>query len=296
MRNRWLTAAVGIPLFLGLCIWNATAFAIGVLVLAGLGLFEMVSAYWRAGIYPNPPLALLGLGYPAQVLLFLSRRDDWKVEDVWSRGVLDWVIPLLALAALWELALAARTGEMRAGRNLGYGLLCAVYVNLFGGLSMLRSVSNPLPARFGLHLDVGAGLLLVTVFAVWATDTFAFFMGRAMGRHKLAPALSPGKTVEGAIGGLVAGMLFGAIFGALLLHSARAGLNIGAIAGILGQIGDLFESALKREIGIKDFGGILPGHGGVLDRFDSLLFTGPAIYWLLVAFTNGGPLFLNVQP
>src|SRR5207237_7126291 len=122
---------------------------------------------------------------------------------------------------------------------------------------------------------------------VWATDSFAYFAGRAFGRHKLAAAVSPGKTVEGALGGLAAALIVGAAGGQLLFvaHSGLSpvafGLLVGGIAGVLGQVGDLFDSALKREIGIKDFGGILPGHGGVLDRFDSMLFVAPAVAILM---------------
>jgi phosphatidate cytidylyltransferase len=116
---------------------------------------------------------------------------------------------------------------------------------------------------------------------VWATDSCAFFVGKAIGKNKLAPKFSPHKTVEGAIGGMCGGILFGAVAGQLLLGNIRGGLIVGLIAGVLGQIGDIFESAIKREIGVKDLGTIMPGHGGVLDRFDSLLFVGPMVALLL---------------
>jgi len=115
----------------------------------------------------------------------------------------------------------------------------------------------------------------------WITDTGAYFVGSRFGRRKLAPRLSPNKTVEGAIGGLIfataMSIAWGSWIGLPWWHCAI----LGPILGFLGQIGDLCESALKRDLGIKDFGGIMPGHGGILDRFDSLLFTAPIAYYYL---------------
>ena len=123
--------------------------------------------------------------------------------------------------------------------------------------------------------------MLFVAVCVWMTDTGAYLVGRKWGKHKLAPALSPNKTVEGSLGGLALALLTGALFGLWIHLPLRDGLAVGLIAGVMGQVGDLFESALKREIGIKDFGGIMPGHGGALDRFDSLLFVTPLAFCYL---------------
>ncbi|MBM3494326.1 MAG: hypothetical protein FJX72_08405, partial [Armatimonadetes bacterium] len=162
----------------------------------------------------------------------------------------------------------------------GAGLSCAGYVALFGGISLLRSSSDVWgrPAIEGA--DVGFLVVLLVLSTVWATDSAAYFVGRAVGSVPLSPNLSPKKTVEGAIGGFVAAVIVGAVLGHTLLGRAVLGWWIGALAGVAGQLGDLFESALKRELKIKDFGSIIPGHGGVLDRFDSLLFVAPVV-WLL---------------
>ena len=125
-------------------------------------------------------------------------------------------------------------------------------------------------------------MVLSTLSCTIASDTGAFFAGRSFGRHKLAEGLSPKKTIEGWVGGTVASVALGALVGFGLLGSVRFGMVIGLAAGLLGPLGDLFKSALKREIGIKDFGAIIPGHGGVVDRFDSLLFTAPVVGWLAV--------------
>lgn len=278
MRTRWISALVGIPVFLGICVWNATPFRVGICCVALLALTEMLTVYRRTGRPPNPLLTALGLLAPAAPFANTYLLAPLRI------GLPELLLAGVLLALLWEVVQAARTGEVRTGQSVGQGLLCGLYIALFFGLPSLRDLPEPAvnallltPLRVSLHLDFGASLVLLTVFCVWATDSFAFFVGRAFGRRKLAPKLSPGKTVEGAFGGLVASLLVGALFGHLLLNAAGWGLAVGSVAGILGQAGDLFESALKREAGVKDFGSLMPGHGGALDRFDSLLFVAPAV-------------------
>jgi phosphatidate cytidylyltransferase len=134
----------------------------------------------------------------------------------------------------------------------------------------------------GLPGDPGAWAVLFVFLTTWACDTGAFFVGRTFGRHKLAPQLSPGKTREGAIGGLLAALVVGSVLGNVLHLGSPLSLLLGVVSGVLGQVGDLVASAIKRELGLKDFGALLPGHGGILDRFDSLLLTAPAIYYILL--------------
>src|SRR5205823_9764453 len=141
---------------------------------------------------------------------------------------------------------------------------------------------RPMPALPGPVADPGAWMVLLVVAATWTGDTAAFFTGRAFGARKLAPAISPGKTVEGTVGGLLGASIVALLLGTLLLHlDFRLALGLGILVGLLAPVGDLCESALKRELGIKDFGSLLPGHGGVLDRFDSLLMTAPVVYTVL---------------
>ena len=123
-------------------------------------------------------------------------------------------------------------------------------------------------------------MLYISV-CVWSCDTFAFLIGRKFGTRKLAPRLSPNKTVEGSMGGMIGAMLTGMAFGHWIHVPLLHGLIVGAIAGVFGQLGDLLESAMKREVNVKDFGDIMPGHGGVLDRFDSLIFAAPLAYLYL---------------
>ena len=131
------------------------------------------------------------------------------------------------------------------------------------------------------------GLQWVLLLAVtFATDTSAFFVGRALGRLPLAPAISPGKTLEGAVGGL-AGAVLAAVIGVELLGlelTMPETLVLGGLAGVAGQLGDLAESRLKRVAGVKDSGWLFPGHGGVLDRIDSIVFNLPVVYYFVLWF------------
>ncbi len=124
-------------------------------------------------------------------------------------------------------------------------------------------------------------------FIAWVCDTCAYFTGRALGKHKLAPILSPKKTVEGAIGGVVGAVAVGAIFGYLLYKNETGDVSviivlmvITFVGSIISQLGDLLASGIKRDHNIKDYGQIIPGHGGIMDRFDSVIFVTPSVYFL----------------
>lgn len=170
--------------------------------------------------------------------------------------------------------------------NASITLLGILYIGLsFSYLLLLRfsNTSYDMSSIFG-NLSIGTAFLWITFLGTWANDTFAFFVGSRFGRHKLCPQVSPGKTIEGAIGGVVGSIiivcLVGNFFNLSFLHS----LMVGLLIGIVGPLGDLTESAIKRFTGVKDSGKLLPGHGGVLDRFDSIMFAVPTVYYYLHAF------------
>ena len=139
-----------------------------------------------------------------------------------------------------------------------------------------------------LRIMDGYGAFICWVpFVAWICDTFAYLAGRAFGKHKLAPVLSPKKTIEGSIGGMLASVITGAIFGYILstfmMHNNNiiwSFMLITFVASIVAQIGDLAASGIKRDHGIKDYGNVIPGHGGIMDRFDSVIFVAPMIYAL----------------
>ena len=178
--------------------------------------------------------------------------------------------------------------------NVGSTVFGAIYVGwLISHLVVLRGVHLGVP-EIDLRTwnplgDPGACLVMLTFVGTWACDTGAYFIGRAFGRTKLAPKLSPNKTWEGAAGGFGASLVITLAAGYAIHLPAVHSLALGALFGLLTQLGDLSESSIKRELDIKDFGTLVPGHGGILDRFDSLLFTGPVAYYYAVLFLHHWP-------
>jgi CDP-diglyceride synthetase len=169
----------------------------------------------------------------------------------------------------------AVAGAMPSAASMGVTVLGAAWIGL--GLAHLVLVRE-LPEH-------GALALFTVVLAVFASDTAAYVAGRVIGRHKMAPQTSPGKTWEGFVAGTIAALLvpFFALYEEGFLTVPES-LVLGAVIAVAGPVGDLFESAVKRDAGVKDSGRVLLGHGGMLDRLDAFLFTGVAAYYLLLAF------------
>ena len=198
-----------------------------------------------------------------------------------------WMVLCAALcaAAAWEWGGLARFERpLRMLSSIVFGVTCLMVGFLAGlGDGSLSGAMLLIPTALAMmHLrTIGPWVLLGTMAVVWVADIAAYFSGRAFGRHKLAPSISPGKTWEGALGGALGVLLFG--FGILVAFGARqpGGAFVIALALLawtaISVIGDLFESLLKRQAGLKDSGSILPGHGGILDRIDSLTSTLPIV-------------------
>lgn len=195
-------------------------------------------------------------------------------------------LPLgLALAASLALAFGLRAVLRPSLENalpdLAATAACILYPGLL--LAFLVAIRNIPPV--GAEPAPGPALLVFLLAVVFGNDAAAYFAGRAFGRRKLAPAISPGKTVEGFLGGIVGGIALGLLVARFL----PTGLSLsqaaawGALLAVTGVLGDLSKSMLKRSAHVKDSGHLLPGHGGVLDRLDGLLFAGPALYYLATA-------------
>ncbi|MBI4329032.1 MAG: phosphatidate cytidylyltransferase [Chloroflexi bacterium] len=260
LRLRVLSAAVGLPLLL-LAVW------VGGTVLFVLTSLVALAALWefRRLAAPSGPLATLFAG-PAILLL---------LEEAWLGTAAESLGPILAGLFLGSLAFYLLWAALRPpqGNLLAGWALSVTAVLYIGGL---------LSYGFRLRgLEQGFSWLLLSLLVTFASDTGAYFMGRALGRHKMAPRLSPGKTWEGALGGLVAA---GAACALLVYLFALGppplvGAGLGIILSVAAQLGDLAESFIKRAAGAKEAGGLIPGHGGVLDRLDSLLFVFPVLYY-----------------
>lgn len=282
MLQRVLSSLVGLPILVFFVFWRGgLPFMLGVAVLTILGLGEFYRACRKQGIRP-----LAWLGYTASALLLLVAHTAGRE---WIGQQMSAALTALLLVGLVS-ALARR--DRAPVRDLGATLLGTFYVGwLFSYLILLRHQGADLLARLGGYLgvplppvreaDLGAWIVLLVVFSTWACDTGAYMIGKLVGRHKLAPEISPGKTIEGSAGGWACALAMALLVGTLMGLDLRIAALLGAVVGVLAQVGDLCQSSLKRELGIKDFGGLLPGHGGILDRFDSLLFTAPVVYYVL---------------
>ncbi|MEF2965177.1 phosphatidate cytidylyltransferase [Paenibacillus sp. M1] len=261
MKQRLITGIVAGGGFLGLCLVGGIWYHVLVLMMALIGYYEFVR------MTKVPPFGgTAALGYVG----VLYAVFPWRLLG------LD--MPLSVMAVFWLLMLlflivTVLTKNETPIARVAMLFLGMVYVGL--GFSYLAATRS-MPDGHGLFWT------FLMLAAIWSSDAGAYFSGRRFGKHKLWPAISPNKTVEGAIGGVVcaviAAILF-AVFSGGLLGIGRA-LLLGVSAAVVGQLGDLIQSAYKRVYGIKDSGSLLPGHGGILDRCDSWIAVFPFIHIL----------------
>jgi phosphatidate cytidylyltransferase len=287
---RTIFAVVAAPLALWIVLAGGAPLAALLAVVCALGAWEFYRIARGAGSNPmaDAGIALAGLiplaVHASYLGVFTVRPAVWALlvllmmaASIWLRGVegkplasvSTTLLGVVYTAGLLSFGYAIRYHDTVAG----YDLVAAKHLAL-----------GPL----GVRIPPGGVLLIFPLVVTWASDIGAFFVGRAIGGRKLIPAVSPGKTVSGAIGGLVASMLVALLFArTVLVPVASLGftpwgaLLFGGLISIAAQVGDLFESLIKREGGVKDSSRIIPGHGGILDRFDSLIFVLPVAYLLL---------------
>jgi phosphatidate cytidylyltransferase len=188
------------------------------------------------------------------------------------------IVSALAVFFLIEI-IAGKTNKFE---HITLSITAAVYPALF--LSFLVNIAQTGTAVIGGHSSF---ILLYILLVIWVFDTVSYFSGRAFGKHRFFPSVSPKKTVEGFIGGVAGAVIFGVIYGMTASPSHLAHfIAIAVITALAGQAGDLSESIIKRDLRMKDSSNIIPGHGGILDRFDSLIFASPAVYFYVRIFSN----------
>ena len=256
--SRLLVAAIGLPLVLGVVYlggWWVFALA---LVVGLVALHE----YW---LLARPLAPLAPAGYLGAILALVGAEMGgiaWAVGGLFTTVVLAFVLKAIS--------------EARAASTIAISgtVMGAVWIG--GGLAFLVLLRD---------FDRGRLAALTVLLAVWAGDTFAYFGGRVIGRHKMAPSTSPGKTWEGLVVGTAATIFvaFVALYHADFLTIAQS-IVLGVVIALAAPLGDLFESLLKRDMDVKDTGRLLGGHGGMLDRIDALLFAAPAAYFTILAF------------
>lgn len=270
LTKRVLVAAWGIPLLLALSYLGGYYFLALILIINGRTLYEFYALFEKKQVYAYRWFGI-SLGSAFLILVFY--------------GLFSWMI-VLAVASMILLMLSMLLVQQGAASfNMPIALAGLAYVSGFlACLLYLRlHFDEFVPGRpEGIVLGGGVFMIILWV-SIWICDTAAYFGGRLLGKHKLAPVISPNKTIEGGIFGLVFGILTFLLLGAWLLPPLKMEYLwiSGFVVGIFGQLGDLVESRFKRDTGVKDTSPILPGHGGFLDRFDSIIFISP---FLLILF------------
>jgi len=270
MKQRILTALIGIAILIPILLFSGTFFfPVAVAVCCIIALFEMLRCLGleRAWVVSVPTYIV------AAVIPFLNRlaaSDDMK--KLTALLIIASVIYLMAVSVF-------SYGKIRFSQ-LGEALLTSLYI--IGGFNAILFLRD---------LEGGQYIYLLVFIGAWITDTFAYFSGVLFGKHKLIPHVSPKKTVEGSIGGTLFCILSFVLFGVILnrffsFHVDYLALCVsGLVVAIVSQIGDLCMSVIKRERGIKDYGNLFPGHGGMMDRFDSILAVA-AVLAIICSVTN----------
>jgi len=256
LSHRILSAIILLPVVLAAAYLGGPVFALLVTAAALLSGFEFYRIMRRVNYQPAyvPGLALIALA------VWDAYQPDF--------GIVRWAVPAVVMAMLvWHVLQRDTAGFLV---NWALTLTGAVYTGVLAGY--LISVRN---------LPNGLGWLLLTFLGTWTCDTAAFFVGNFRGRRGFFTKISPKKTIEGAVGGWLAGLIVTSALGWYLGLTPWQALVLGGLLVLGVTFGDLAESLIKRQVGAKDSGHLIPGHGGMLDRIDSLLFAGPIVYYFL---------------
>ena len=263
-RTRLLSGILLVLVLIGIILPGGWVTTVAFAVVSMIGVYEL----YRVFQIQSTALALVG--YLATAVLYLQIQCHLLQDGIWV--LVDCLILLLAVYVFsYPKFVAHQVLESFFG-------LC--YVALL--LSFICQIRQ---------MEQGLFYVWLIFLTAWGCDTLAYCVGKLFGKHKLAPVLSPKKSVEGSVGGVVGAGLLGAIYGYVLYSKfGFAGTSIWyfaiicALGGVVSQVGDLAASAIKRNYDIKDYGTLIPGHGGILDRFDSVIITAPLIYYLILVW------------
>lgn len=259
MKQRIITGGLGGLVFLFFLVWGDYWFALFISLLALIGYMELIRMA-NMKVFSLPTL----IGYTMLILILSS-----SFSEASSLFLEQYFIPVLICVSSLLLVTIVFTKNSFTIEQAGILFLGLIYIG-YGFYFLIE-----------MRLELGLEWVIFIILLIWSTDTGAYFIGRRFGRNKLWPSISPNKTVEGALGGVFLALVLGVIFYLFTeLESLGMLLLLSLITSVVGQLGDLAESAIKRHYNVKDSGKLLPGHGGVLDRFDSMLFAFPIVYLL----------------
>lgn len=270
MVKRIITSVVALAVFVGILFLPPICFTVALAAVILFMLYECYSA-------TKADVGMKTIGFISAVILMLSiyffKALEWDTF-AWATAS----IGIIFIIALHMITVVAKHGKRNYKDILSNGFLTMYIVISMGCVWLTKETFD-------------TATMLLTFICAWSCDTFAYFTGRFLGKHKLIPHVSPNKTIEGSVGGVVGAMVICIVY--LLIvknvfdtnmltwsNVVVEGAVYGLVGGALSQLGDLIASAIKRDTGIKDFGWIFPGHGGFMDRFDSVMFIAPIMYLL----------------
>lgn len=267
LAKRISVAAFGIPLLIGVNYLGGWYFFAIVLIISVVAQWEFYQIQKNKNIYPQKFSGII-----KGIILLLTVQTQF-----WLEGSL-----LLIICLMLILANEMFRRQMNVSANIGVTLLGVLYIPFL--LSSFLYLRGYIDFLFPHFKNAGFNFILVLFATIWICDTFAYGFGKWLGKHKLYEKVSPNKSMEGAIAGVVGSILTFVVvkYISILPISLMEVFLFGIVVGIVGQTGDLVESWFKRDAGVKDSSSLLPGHGGILDRFDSLIFVSPAMLVLVV--------------
>lgn len=270
MKTRVLSGLIMAPLLIILVLGGYVLYA-GCFCIGVMAVYEFYKGFKAMDVHASYPIAVC-----AAVALY--GLGLWQHHTVQAGGAespfwyMLWFFAVVLASLLYLFRIEER--KLTDGMATITGIFYIVFFSYHIGLLALYGIQAP-PMK---------NLVWLVVITAFGTDIMAYFTGYAFGKRKLCPSISPKKTIEGSVGGTLGSIILCGIFGfffarTLLIHC----LIIGLLGGVISQFGDLTASVFKRKMGIKDYGNLIPGHGGILDRFDSVLFTGPLVYYYVSA-------------
>lgn len=299
LTKRILFGVIAAPVAIAVLVFGGWPLAALIAVASAIGAWELFRIARASGAAPLDNIGIAAAGI-TPLIVHSAYLGLYKPDRLGPTSIAAVFILVLLAVAIWARGVTGKPlssvavtvfGVAYTGGMLSFGYALRYHPYGFA----------PAILTFGakqIEVPSGGLLLLLPVLVTWASDIGAYAVGRVVGRHKLIPSVSPGKTIEGAIGGLLGSMVVAWAYTRFLMQpTAHLGfkyppagaLFFGALISVAAQIGDLVESLLKREAGVKDSSQLLPGHGGILDRFDSLLFVLPISYVVLTSMLTYAP-------